>query len=272
MNGAKKNDHRKQIIRLIKLLLAVAPDHSTLNIKENVCHLEVGGKELQFDKDVVTHCIERGLLRKVRNSISATAEAKSALRRLLSEVPDFQSQHGVASINAVSELPAVDAVHFNRSESPLARLQFRSSKSGAKFLESWEYEAGERLRIDFEKAGLTPSISARCEGTITSNQSACFNTRDEFNNIAIDAKRRFHCAADFVGPELSGVVVDVCCFLKGLELVERERQWPARSAKMLLKAGLSKLARHYGLIAVPRANDRGPVLHWGTMDFRPSIR
>ena len=48
-----------------------------------------------------------------------------------------------------------------------------------------------------------------------------------------------------VGPELGGVLVDVCCFLKGLEAVKREREWPARSAKLMLCTALAALDRHH---------------------------
>lgn len=52
-----------------------------------------------------------------------------------------------------------------------------------------------------------------------------------------------------VGPDLANVLTDVCCYLKGLETVERERRWPPRSAKLLLRVGLGLLAQFYGFDA-----------------------
>jgi hypothetical protein len=66
------------------------------------------------------------------------------------------------------------------------------------------------------------------------------------------------------------VLIDVCCFLKGLETVERERQWPVRSAKLILKTALAVLDRHYHPPAFGRRSPR--IIHWGTEDYRPEIR
>ena len=78
----------------------------------------------------------------------------------------------------------------------------------------------------------------------------------------VAARQRVHQALDTVGPEFAGLLLDVCCFLKGLEDVEHERTWPPRSAKVVLQLALDRLARHYGYAAQARGCAHAAVRTW----------
>ena len=83
-----------------------------------------------------------------------------------------------------------------------------------------------------------------------------------FTDAVIAARQQVRHARDAVGPEFIGLLFDVCCFLKRLEDVERERSWPPRSAKVVLQLGLERLARHYGYAAEARGKARAAVKTW----------
>ena len=164
------------------------------------------------------------------------------------------------------------ALRINAAESPLALLARRKGKDGQPFLTAGEAEAGERLRRDCEKARLSPRLGPAWDsGAAAGRGGGARCGPEDLTAAAMDARRRVGRALDAAGPELSGLLLDVCFFLKGLEQVEMERQWPRRSAKLLLKTGLALLARHYG--TVPRATRPSQaILHWGAEDFRPALR
>lgn len=49
---------------------------------------------------------------------------------------------------------------------------------------------------------------------------------------------------------------------KRLEDIERERAWPARSAKVVLQLALDRLARHYGYAAQTKGRTQAPICTW----------
>ncbi|MBO1024310.1 hypothetical protein IPU75_06255 [Ochrobactrum sp. SD129] len=176
-----------------------------------------------------------------------------------------------ARVSQTIETEQGETVEINPAESPLAKLYRLRSADGCSFISEDEFRAGERLRADFTRGSLMPSISARWDASVGNSGRSGPGGMAELTDIALASRIRVERALEAVGPELSGVLIDICCFLKGLETVERERQWPVRSGKMLLKMGLAMLNRHYN---PPRAVEhRSPaVLHWGADDYRPTAR
>lgn len=156
----------------------------------------------------------------------------------------------------------------NRSESPLGALYARVSATGGRFLTPQEFEAGERLRLDFTRGMMMPRVSANWQASVSAGRrSGESNGVLDLTDSALAARQRVEKATAALGSDLCGVAMDICCFLKGFEQVELERKWPKRSAKFMLKAALSVLALHYW----PRIETRMATRHWGAGDFKPRI-
>ncbi len=156
----------------------------------------------------------------------------------------------------------------NLDESPLASLMRRKNKTGAAYLTIDEFNAGERLRADFTKGCLMQRVTANWGAAVSGGRRGASDGLAGLTDNALAARMRLEKALASVGPELSGVLVDVCCYLKGIEQVELERQWPVRSAKLMLKTALGTLARHYNPTS---QRGKSEMRHWGGDGYRPSI-
>jgi hypothetical protein len=155
------------------------------------------------------------------------------------------------------------SVTVNESESPLAWLARRRGRNGRALIEPHQLQAGERLRGDFTRAHLMPRTTSNWASPISSGRRGAGGEHSaDFTETMIAARQRVHQALDAVGPEFGGLLLDVCCFLKGLEDIERERAWPARSAKVVLQLALDRLARHYGFAAQTRGRSATPIRTW----------
>jgi hypothetical protein len=164
---------------------------------------------------------------------------------------------------------------FNADESPLAWLRRRRGKDGSALINDAQFQAGERLRADFSFGQLGPRVTASWDAALGAAASGRRGTSGGGADIAdhvLAARERVNRALSAVGPELADVLVDVCCFLKGLEDLERSVGWPQRSGKIVLQIALTSLARHYGILEGSRPAGAGrQTRHWGTPDYRPSI-
>jgi hypothetical protein len=237
----------------------------------------LGGSDTLSDRDgrtmpamptVLARALRDGLIRQEGDRLAATPEARAYLKRRLdaAETP-FAGQHRDLTGVTVVQDGARETAVMNRLESPLSGVARLKEKSGEAYLPESAIAAGERLHADFTRGGLQPRMTMSWEPRIASRQKGEAGAAREISDTTLAARLRVARAVEAIGPELSGVALDVCCFMKGLETVERERQWPARSAKLMLRAALMALARHYAPPAV-----RGHRAHrWGAEDYRPEM-
>jgi hypothetical protein len=182
-------------------------------------------------------------------------------------IDPFIAQHLAIDTRNVEGPDGTQSVAVDDRESPLGWLARRKGRDGVPLIAVHQLAAGERLRAEFTRAHMMPRVTANWQAAVTQGARA---SRDGFSpNVAdtiIAARQRVRVALDAVGPEFSGLLMDVCCFLKGLEDVERERLWPARSAKVVLQLGLDRLARHYGLCEALHGKARSAIKAWSAKD------
>ena len=177
------------------------------------------------------------------------------------EIDTFRSRHLALAQRQIATEGGAASVLIDEGESPLAWLARRRGRDGRSYIEPHQLQAGERLRADFTCANLMPRTTSNWASPISSDKSGSNRARD-FTETMVAARRRVHRALDTVGPEFAGLLLDVCCFLKRLEDVERERTWPPRSAKVVLQLALDRLARHYGYAAQASGRAHASVRTW----------
>lgn len=231
-------------------------------------------KAATASKTDVLRWLSDELIEPCATGFKLSATGLSWLRRRLSSSDSFQEQHQDRQMRVIDFEGAKQHAVVNDAESPLRWLASRKDKSGAPLLASYQIEAGERLRVDYQFAGLTARVTASWSPAAQCNASSTTqNSAAAMQDHILAARQRVIQALIAVGPELCGILVDVCCHLKGLEEAEKIEGWPQRSGKVVLQFALTRLARHYGLISDSQLNDRvkQKLRHWGADDYRPKL-
>lgn len=210
--------------------------------------------------------VERGLVRFLEYEVEITEDGRHVARELRATSSGPGREIGETRVETAE---GWETVAINLAESPLAQLARRRGRDGRSFLSEAEIRAGERLRADFTRGQIMPRLGANWEASVSAGSRDGRGGIADLTDAALAARQRVEKAVVATGPDLSGVLLDICCFLKGLEQVEAERGWPVRSAKLMLKTALAALDRHYE----PARRDAmaGRIIHWGTSDYRPSL-
>ena len=196
-----------------------------------------------------------------------TDQGRALARKLAAAIPhelteDIQIEDRVTA-------KGVEAVMVDRRESPLAWLARRKGTDGKPMLDPLYFAAGERLRADFERTGLHQRVTMDWDrlGSGASLGASSGDRGGSLSDAMVAARQRIDHALAAVGADMAGVLVDICCYLKGLDLVEREHGWPPRSAKLILGMALARLAAHYGLTAEAKGRERSSgIVVWADAD------
>lgn len=177
-------------------------------------------------------------------------------RRQMGGADPFQAQHRLmGEVKIEEDGRGMVRREVNHGESPLGWLRRRQGKSGTPYLTEAEAAAGEQLRHDYTLAQLDARTTLNWDGMLAHVDSSSTGStgHGDLSAHALDARKRVERALAEVGPGLADIVVETCCHLRGLEQSERTLGWPQRSAKLVLKIALTRLAYHYKLIGGPDA-------------------
>jgi hypothetical protein len=187
---------------------------------------------------------------------------RAATRAAGPAINEFRRKHLKLSRVRVETAQGSSEAVLNESESPLVWLARRRGRDGRPLIAPHQLQAGERLRSDFTRAHLMPHTTSNWSNPVNAGRRGNATSAGTFTEATIAARQRVRLALDAVGQEFSGLLLDVCCFLRALDDVERERAWPARSAKVVLQLALDRLARHYGLTTKATGPARVALRSW----------
>ena len=134
---------------------------------------------------------------------------------------------------------AARSVTVNSVESPLGWLLARGHVSQRHF------DAGERLRSDWERAQLAPRVTMTWDAAPKAGGRGGSGAEPDLVAVQIDAKRRFEDAVRSAGPGLSDILWRVVCAGEGMRDAESALGWPARAGKVVLTLALDRIADYY---------------------------
>jgi hypothetical protein len=153
--------------------------------------------------------------------------------------PRDSESEGARDMRELVERTIGDArrVRVNVAESPLGWLKARG------MVDARQFEAGERLRGDYETAALGPRVTMRWSARVDGGAGEGLDP----TTAQIAAKRRFDAALDAAGKGLSDIAWRTICAGEALPVAEKALGWPVRSGRLVLTLALDRIADHYRL-------------------------
>jgi hypothetical protein len=131
------------------------------------------------------------------------------------------------------------SVTVNLAEAPLGWLRSQGHITERPF------DAGEQLRLDWERAQLAPSVTMRWDAAPMSRGRGGAASSWQPAELQLRAQERFDAAVAAAGPGLSDILWRVVCAGEGMREAEGALGWPARAGKLVLTIALDRVADFY---------------------------
>lgn len=157
------------------------------------------------------------------------------------ELVEREIEEGHVQAASVPRRRRLRSVTVNLAESPLSWLRARG------LVDARQFEAGERLRGDYECAALGPRVTMRWDAAPATRRHGAPGEPLDPTLVQIAAKRRFDAAIGAAGPGLADILWRVICAGEKLTPAEKALGWPTRAGKLVLCFALDRVADHYRL-------------------------
>ena len=186
-----------------------------------------------------------------------TPAGRSEVRRLLAETESRRaSARGQAEdtdvIDAGDVFLGADTERRSRkrsagAESPLSVLARRKRNSGGAWLTPELVAAGLRFRESWEIAHLGGEMTRDWDKLVAGRISSggCKGAGGGTATRRLEAEQGLAAAIRALGPDMAEAVIMAVCQEQGMEDIEDQLDYPARSGKIVLRIALNTLARHY---------------------------
>jgi hypothetical protein len=135
--------------------------------------------------------------------------------------------------------PPARSLTVNAAESPLGWLLAHGHVTRRQF------DAGERLRSDWERAQLAPRVTMAWDAAPVVRDRGGSSSGADLNGAQLDARRRFDQAIAAAGPGLADILWRIVCAGEGMRDAETALGWPARAGKVVLTLALDRVATFY---------------------------
>ena len=157
------------------------------------------------------------------NQLEITTAGWSHLARLkvargAIDVDPFLGQHLDLVRRSVATPHGRAEVTIDEAESPLAWLARRKGRDGRPLIAAEQLQAGEKLRAQFTAANLTPRTTSNWNAPIAQSAGGRGGGAAAVADVIVAARQQVRRALDAAGPEFGGLLIDVCCFLKGSKM------------------------------------------------------